>query len=55
MTQTYTIEQINGDNRRPSMPETGYLVRYNPSELYGWLCCKCFVTEAEAVEFTSSL
>jgi len=49
------IEEINGDNRRPGMPaDHTYLVRYDRSERFGWLCCKTFPNEAEALAFAES-
>ena len=47
---TTEIKKINGDNWRPGMPKTGYLVRYGMWE-YGWKYQKCFETEAEANAF----
>ncbi len=50
----YNIEKINNDNRRPGMPENGWLVRYNHSD-YGWLSTKVCDTKDEAEKFVSTL
>jgi hypothetical protein len=50
------IEEITGDNRRPGMdPTHTYLVRYDASPRFGWLCCATFKTLAEAEAFADSL
>ena len=52
----YSIQEITGDNRRPGMEhQTGSLVRYNPHESYGWLCCRTFATPGEAEAFAKTL
>lgn len=52
----YHIEEITADNRRPGMKhQEGYLVRYNPHDSFGWLCCGTFPTKAEAETFAESL
>jgi hypothetical protein len=50
----YYIAKINGDNRRPGMPQEGYIVRYGLSD-YGWKYGKCFETLAEAEAFAKEL
>jgi len=47
------LEKINGDNKRPGMPEIGYLVRYDLSEYHGWMCMRCFDTLIEAEAFAA--
>lgn len=42
----YSIEAITGDNRRPGMPEQGFIIRYGVSD-YGWKYQKCFNTIEE--------
>ena len=51
----YTIEKITGDNRRPGMPEQGYLVRFRPHPTFGWLCCETFRFKTKAKAFAMSL
>lgn len=51
----YIIEKINADNHRPGMPKTGYLIRYNPHDSLGWLCCRTVATLAEAEAFAATL
>ena len=54
--KNYCIEEITADNRRPGMKyENGCLVRYNPSEEHGWLCCRTFPNLAEAETFAGTL
>jgi len=53
--KTYEIEKINLDNYRPGMPKSGYLVRYNAHESYGWLCRRCFPSLPEAETFAMNL
>lgn len=48
------IEKITGDNRRPGMPNKGYIVRYCPTE-HGWEKQKIFDTEEQAKEFVKTL
>jgi hypothetical protein len=56
MKTTSVSEHITGDNRRPGMdPTHTYLVRYNSSPRFGWLCCATFATGAEAESFADSL
>ena len=50
----YYIEKINGDNRRPGMPENGYIVRYELCD-YGWKYAKIFTDLAEAEKFAKEL
>ena len=50
----YEIEQINGDNWRPGMPEKGWLVRYGINE-FGWMYCQTFVTQEEAEAFAKTI
>lgn len=50
----YHIEPITNDNRRPGMPQEGYLVRYGLSD-YGWLQTHICKTEEEANTFAKSL
>lgn len=53
--EPFSIEKINGDNRRPGMnPEAQYIVRYRPHESFGWLCCRTFETLKEAKVFVST-
>ncbi len=40
----HEIEEINGDNWRPGMPERGWLVRYDLSPSCGWQRMKTFAT-----------
>lgn len=51
----YQIEKINGDNRRPGMPQEGYLIRYRFHPDFGWTCCQTVATEEEANTFASCL
>jgi len=51
----HTIEKIKGDNHRPGMPESGWLVRYSLSEHFGWMRMKTFSSQVEAEEFAKSL
>ena len=51
----YHIEKITGDNRRPGMPQEGYLVRYRPHNDFGWTGCATFKTIQEANAFASTL
>lgn len=52
----YSIQEITGDNRRPGMEhQTGFLIRYNPHESYGWLCCRTFAILGEAEAFAETL
>lgn len=51
----FHIEKITGDNRRPGMPQEGYLVRHRPHESYGWLGCKACDDLEEAATFAASL
>ena len=54
--KNYHIEEITADNWRPGMKhQTGYLIRYNPHENHGWLCCGTFATKAEAETFADTL
>ena len=54
--KNYHIEAITADNRRPGMKhQTGHLVRYNPHESHGWLCCGTFATQEEAETFAGTL
>lgn len=54
--KNYHIEEITADNRRPGMKhQDGYLVRYNPHEDHGWLCCGTFATKEEAETFAGTL
>lgn len=50
----HQIEEINGDNWRPGMPEQGWLVRYDFSPSCGWQRMRTFATEKEAIEFAES-
>jgi hypothetical protein len=51
----YALEKINNDNRRPEMPEEGWLVRYDLSDYSGWLCTKVCETKEEAEFFALGL
>jgi len=52
----YHIEPITAGNHRPGMKHaTGSLVRYNPNESFGMLCCRTFATAAEAEAFAATL
>jgi hypothetical protein len=51
----FHIEKITVDNRRPGMPQKGFLVRYQPSDDHGWLCCKALPTMKAAKEFANNL
>ena len=54
--KNFHIEEITADNRRPGMKhQTGSLVRYNPSEAHGWLCCRTFPNKEEADTFVTTL
>lgn len=54
--KNFHIEEITNDNRRPGMKhQTGCLVRYNPNETHGWLCCRTFATKEEAETFAGTL
>ena len=50
----YYIEKNNSDNRRPGMPEHGYIVRWELSD-YGWKNAKVFEDLTEAEEFAEEL
>lgn len=50
----YSIERITGDNARPGMPATGFLVRYNYGK-FGWKCQRCFESEFDALMFGKKL
>jgi hypothetical protein len=49
----YHIEKITGDNRRPNMPDTGYIIRYGVGD-FGWKYCKTFNTLEELQEFVKN-
>jgi hypothetical protein len=51
----HSIEKITGDNRRPGMPQEGYLVRYRPHNDFGWTGCATFKTIQEANAFAGTL
>ena len=53
--KNYLLEKITGDNRRPGMPEHGYLVRFRPHPSWGWTCCKTFRFATQAKAFALSL
>ena len=50
----YYIAKINDDNRRPGMPETGYIVRWELSD-YGWKNAKSFEKLEDAEAFAAEL
>jgi len=52
---SYIIEKITNDNRRPNMSGNEYLVRYNPSKIYGWLSCRPCKDMKEVEEFVRTL
>lgn len=53
--RAYTIEKINGDNRRPGLKhQEGYLVRYRPHDSFGWTGCRSFATLPEAETFAAT-
>jgi len=54
-TAKYHIEEITSDNRRPGMPQEGFLVRYRPHPDFGWLSCKTVDTKEEAEMFADIL
>ena len=54
-TPKYHIEEINGDNHRPGMPEQGWLVRHRPHPSYGWLCCTVCESLEQAETFAKTL
>lgn len=51
----YYIERINGDNKRPGMPDSGYLVRFRFHPDFGWTGMKCFKSQKEAEYFANNL
>lgn len=53
-TNNYHIEEITADNYRPGFKHrTGHLVRYNPHDSHGWLCCRTFGSLADAEGFAA--
>lgn len=53
--KNYHIEKITGDNYRPGFEHReGYLVRYNPHDSFGWLCCRTFPSQTEAEGFAEN-
>lgn len=50
----YYIANITADNRRPNMPESGFIVRYGLSD-HGWKYQKCFSRIEDAEVFAESL
>jgi hypothetical protein len=53
--EKYCIEKITGDNKRPGMPENGFLVRYRPHPDFGWTGQRCFPSLKEAKDFSKTL
>jgi len=51
----YIIEQITSDNRRPGMPEQGYLVRYRLHDSFGWTGCRALPSLEAAESFAATL
>ena len=52
--KNYSIEKITGDNHRPGMPNSGYLVRWGLGD-YGWSKMQTFDSLSEAEEFAATL
>ena len=56
MRTLYAIEPITADNRRPGIPAGhAWLVRYDRTERFGWLCCHTCGTKEEAQAFANRL
>ena len=52
--KNHHIEKITADNYRPGFEHReGYLVRYNPHESFGWLCCRTFASLSQAETFVA--
>ena len=51
----YSIEPITADNYRPGMLLTGFVVYYNPHEVFGWTGRRCFEKLHQAEAFADGL